>query len=177
MSLIRSIAFAGLASLAVAPLHAQEAPPAAKPRAAEFVGRITLVDEQPVQVVALLEKITGRIALRSGELPPGKINFNSGRDLTRVEAETALESLLALNGVAAFPEGEAFLKVVPAMANRSPSGESPQLYLESVADLPASDRFVARLFTLKHISYATVDAAIQLVVNKARGGNAVAMPA
>lgn len=176
MSLFRSLALAGIAALALAPLHAADPAPAAKSRANDPVGRITLVDEQPIQVVSLLEKITGRIALRSGDLPPTKINFNSGRDLTRLEAETALESLLALNGVAVLPEGDAFLKVVPAMANRSPAGESPQLYLDSVADLPPSDRFVSRLFTLKNVPYATVDAAIQQVVNRVRGANAVAMP-
>ena len=35
---------------------------------------------------------------------------------------------------------------------------------------------MARLFVLKNVPYATLDAAIQQVVNKARGGGAVAMP-
>ncbi len=177
MSLLRSLALAGIASLALAPLRGDDAPPpVVKPRVADSVGRITLVDEQPAQVAALLAKITGRMLLRTGDLPPSKINFQSGRDLSRAEAEMALESLLALNGVAVFPEGESFLKVVPAYKGKEPSGEAPQLYLESVAGLPPSDRFVARLFTFRNVPYSTVDAAMQLVVNKSRGGNAVAMP-
>lgn len=177
-----------LGALAVAPLLAQQQPPAppapapaptpaAPIRPGDSVGRISLVDEQPIQVVSLLEKITGRIALRSGELPPVKISFNSGRALTRAEAETALESLLALNGIAAFAEGDTFLKVVPSAANKSAAGEAPPLYLDSVAGLPPSDRFVGRLFTLRNIPYATIDAAVQAMVNKPRGASAVAMPA
>lgn len=143
----------------------------------DTVGRITLVDEQPAQVIALLEKLTGRMALRSQDLPAAKINFSSGRDLTRREAEVALESLLALNGIAVLPSGEGFLKVVPAMKGKDAGPESPPLYLDSVAALPPSDRFVARLFTLKNVPYAGIDAAVQAVVNKARGGSAVVMPA
>lgn len=143
----------------------------------DMIGRITLVDEQPTQLVALLEKITGRIALRSDALPAVKINFSSTRDLTRRDAETALESLLALNGIAVMPEGESFLKVVPMVGRGAqPWGEAPPLYLDSVAGLPASDRVVARLFTLKNVPYSTIDGAVQTVVNKARGGSAIALP-
>lgn len=177
-----------LSAFATAPLIAQQAPsqpspapsptpaPAAPMRPDDSVGRLSLVDEQPIQVIGLLERITGRMALRSGELPAVKISFNSPRPLTRREAETALESLLALNGIAVFPEGDAFLKVVPSVANRSAAAEAPPLYLDSVADLPAGERIIGRLFTLKNIPYATVDAAVQAMVNKPRGGSAVAMP-
>lgn len=200
MSFRRPAALAALGALALSPLVAQEAPPAGNPATPpagqtprtpprgerppaqrrspeDSIGRITLVDEQPTQVVALLEKITGRIALRSDTLPATKINFTATRDLNRIEAETALESLLALNGIAVLPEGDAFLKVVPSTGRGAqPWAEAPQLYLDSVKDLPSSDRMVARLFTLKNVPYTTIDQAIQTVVNKTRGGSAVAMP-
>lgn len=163
-----------LAALTALSLHAGAAE---APRSdTDMIGRITLVDEQPIQVVALLEKITGRIALRAQDLPPTKINFNSGRDLTRREAETALESLLALNGVAAIPEGDTFLKVIAATKGKDAAAESPPLYLDSVAALPPSERMVARLFVLKNVPYATLEPLLKTMVNTARGGSSVAIP-
>ncbi len=183
----RSFALSALAALAGAPLLlAQQAPaapapspaPAANaPRDTDGVGRLTFVDDLPAQLIALLEKLTGRSALRSGDLPGPKITYSSGRDLTRREAITAIESLLAINGIAVIPHGDAFLKIVPAAANKAANAEAPPLYLDSVADLPPSERFVARLFTLRNAPYVMFDAAVQSMVNKQRGGTAVPMPA
>ena len=181
MPLRRLITLASLAAFGAAPLRA-EAPASRESNPApaesrETIGRITLVDEQATQVVSLLEKISGRIALRSGDLPPAKINFNSGRDLSRAEAEAALESLLALNGVAVIPDGDKFIKVVPAAKGRDPVGEAPSLHLDPLPESVRGEAFVSRLITLRHIPYASVDPAVQAVVNKSRGGSAIALAA
>lgn len=183
MHLRRLTALAGFAAFGIA-LAAESAPaptataPAAPipPKPQDRVGPITLVDESPGQVVALLEKVSGRIAIRSGELPPAKINFTSGRDLSRAEAEAALESVLALNGVAVIRDGSVFFKAVPALKGREPATEAPTLHLDSIADLPPGERVVSRLITLNHVPYSAVDAAVQALVNKTRGASAIPIP-
>lgn len=176
MSLRRTIALFALAALGASTLAAQEARPVPAAPAPEGDIPVVLVDESAPQVVALLEKLTGRMALRGGDLPPVKINFNPGRRLTEAQAITALESLLALNGIAVIPEGDAFLKVVLAVKGRDAAAESPPLHIDSVASLPASERMIARLFSLKNIPVATLEPTVKSMVNNLRGGNYSIVP-
>lgn len=176
MPLRRTIALFALAALGASTLDAQVAPAPAPAAAPEGDIPVVLVDESAPQVVALLEKLTGRMALRGGDLPPVKINFNPGRRLTEAQAITALESILALNGIAVIPEGDSFLKVVLAVRGRDAAAESPQLYIDSVAALPTSERMVARLFSLKNIPVATLEPTVKTMVNQLRGGNYSVIP-
>ena len=63
-------------------------------------------------ILALLEKLTGRSVIRPQGLPATLFNFTSQKPLTVEERIVAIESLLALNGIAVIPQGELFLKVV-----------------------------------------------------------------
>lgn len=138
------------------------------------VGPLVLVDENAAQVIALLEKVSGRMAIRSQELPTLKINFSSDGDMRRSQAEVALESLLALNGVTVVPEGENFLKIVPQA--KGAQAEAPPLYTTSVANLEPGERTVARLFSLKNAPVSAVEPVLTGIVNKARGGSVLVMP-
>ena len=64
-----------------------------------MVDLIILNDETALQVIDLLEQLTGKIILRRQDIPATKINFNSRGPLSKAEAILALESLLSLNGI------------------------------------------------------------------------------
>lgn len=176
LSLVVALSAPGMIHAASTPAAAEaKSAPAAKLGPDDNVGPLMLVDEGMPQVVALLERITGRMAIRSQEVPALKVNFTSVGDLKRRQAEAALESLLALNGVAVMPEGEDFLKIVPLA--KGPQAESPPLFTDSVAGLPASERVVARLFTLRNAPVTAIEPLLQGLVNKGRGGSLMVLPA
>ncbi len=151
----------------------QPTAPAAPLDPKEIVGPVILVDESLPQVIALLEKYSGKMVLRTQTLPVLKVNFNGTDVLTREQAVLALESLLTINGVSIVPQGEGFLKATPvATANL----ESPPLYMDSTLELPPSERIVARLFTLNNTTVQVIEPALQAMVNKTRGGSVIVMP-
>lgn len=65
----------------------------------DLQGPFYLVDESPIQVIKILESLSGQIALQSPQLPDVKINFATTGKLTRSEAILAFKSLLAVNGI------------------------------------------------------------------------------
>ena len=84
------------------------------PRMQETVGLIRIPEMGTNEVLEMLENFTGKPILRQQTLPTVKITFFSQGALTRGEAVTAIESLLALNGIAITSLGEKFLKAVPS---------------------------------------------------------------
>ena len=61
-------------------------------------GPFYFVDENPMQVIKILEELTGQVAITSAGLPNAKINFASKGKLPRDEAILAIKSLLTANG-------------------------------------------------------------------------------
>ena len=84
------------------------------PRMNDTVGLIQIPDLGTNDVLSMLEEFTGKPVLRQQSLPAVKITFFSQGELTRGEAIRAIESLLAINGIALTKVGEDFLKAVPA---------------------------------------------------------------
>lgn len=84
------------------------------PRMQETVGTIRIPEMGTNDVLELLQEYTGKPILRQQNLPATRITFFSQGPLTRGEAILAVESLLALNGIAVTPLGERFIKAVPA---------------------------------------------------------------
>ena len=80
-------------------------------RAAAVVGPIVLRDESVDQVLALLERWSGKTILRPQALPVATITLTLKGNVTRDEAIRALETLLALNGIGISPLDDKFLKV------------------------------------------------------------------
>lgn len=142
----------GVAVLAGIPeaAHAQNVPPsAAAPAAAEpVVGPITLRDESIDQVLAILERWTGKTILRPQALPNATITVNLRDSVTRSEAIRALETLLNLNGVALTPMGDRFIKVTALNMARA---EAPELIDGSTLDLPPSGRLASKVFQLNFL--------------------------
>ncbi|MFO8027964.1 MAG: secretin N-terminal domain-containing protein [Opitutales bacterium] len=115
----------------------------------EVIGTLVLSDESALQVLDLLEQLTGKIILRRQDISPAKINFNSRGEITKGEAVLALESLLTLNGIMLADMGGRFMKATPATeVNR----HVPEMLVGSTLDLPASQKIYAKLFKLDYLN-------------------------
>ena len=101
-------------------------------------------------ILALLEKLTGRSVIRPQGLPAPLFNFTSQKPLTVEERIVAIESLLALNGIAVIPQGELFLKVVPSS---SVTGRTPQFAEGELEERTATDGIFTKFFTFSHGLY------------------------
>ena len=113
-----------------------------------MVDLIILNDETALQVIDLLEQLTGKIILRRQDIPATKINFNSRGPLSKAEAILALESLLSLNGIMLSDMGGRFLKAVPAT---NPSTQVPNMIIGTTLDQPGSQQIYAKLFKLEYL--------------------------
>ena len=114
----------------------------------EMVGLIVLSDETALQVLDMLEKMTGKIILRRQDIAAVKINFNSRGPLTKGEAVLALESLLSLNSIMLTDMGGRFMKAVPATSVNS---HVPKMLMGSTLDLPPSQQIYAKLFKFDYL--------------------------
>lgn len=147
------LALCGLAAgLGLVSLPAQPAPPpGAPPAASPGIGPLTLRDESIDQVLALIERWTGKTLLRPQALPSATITVNLRESVTKEEAIRALETLLNLNGVALTPLGDRFIKVTALNVAKS---EAPELLEGSTLELPASGRLVSKVFQLNFLRVA-----------------------
>jgi general secretion pathway protein D len=117
-------------------------------------------------VLALLEKLTGRSVIRPQGLPAPLFNFTSQRPMTVDERVIAIESLLALNGVAVVPQGELFLKVVPSS---SITGRTPEFIEGDLAAAAATDGIFTRFFVLQHLTTAEIQPLVQPFLSPGTG--------
>ncbi|MAS64471.1 MAG: hypothetical protein CL815_04505 [Coraliomargarita sp.] len=121
------------------------------------IGTLILSDESALQVLDLLEQLTGKIILRRQDLSPAKINFNSRGSITQGEAVLALESLLTLNGIMLTEMGGRFMKAVPATeVNR----HVPEMLIGSTLELAPSQQIYAKLFRFKYLNAEQTSASI-----------------
>ena len=115
----------------------------------ESIGTLILVDESALQVLDLLEQLTGKIILRRQDISPVKINFNSNGAISKREAVLALESLLTLNGIMLTDMSGRFMKAVPATdVNR----HVPQMLMGSTLGLDPSQQIYAKLYKLDYLN-------------------------
>ncbi len=123
------------------------ATPAVPLLGSDIVGPVILRDETVAQVLELLARWTGKSILRPQALPANVYSLSLPDTATRDDALLALETLLALNGVAVIQQGDKFLKIVPNLVAKA---ESPSLISESTLKLPPSGRIASKIFTFKH---------------------------
>ena len=109
-------------------------------------------------VLALLEKLTNRAVIRPQGLPGPLFNFTSQRPMTVEERITAIESLLALNGIAIIEQGDLFLKVVPSS---SVTGRTPTFIEGDLDQETDTEGIFTKFFTLKHLTTAEIQPLIQ----------------
>ncbi|MCX7007778.1 MAG: type II secretion system secretin GspD [Kiritimatiellaeota bacterium] len=114
------------------------------------------------QLLNMYGDLTGRTVIK-GPMLNAIITVRSQNALTVPEAIQALESVLALNGIALVPMGTKFAKVTKIELGRSESlairrGDKDKPPLES-------DQLVSYIFTLKYIEMEDVLAALQNVLH------------
>ena len=150
------LATASILLLGTMPLHLVQAQNKQSPQPLEpsiedpdtVIDLIVLTDETAIQVLELLEQLTGKIILRRQDIPATKINFNSRGPLKKSEAILALESLLSLNGIMLTDMGGRFLKAVPAA---NPSTQVPNMIMGSTLEKESSQQIYAKLFKLNYL--------------------------
>ena len=80
----------------------------------EPMERLRLRDQDTNMILDMIQLITSRHILRPQNLPAVKVTFDSMSVLTKRETLLAVESLLAMNGIAITKINEKFYKAVPA---------------------------------------------------------------
>jgi general secretion pathway protein D len=114
-----------------------------------MIGTLVLIDESALQVIDLLEKMTGKIILRRQDISPAKINFDSSGPISKGDTVLALESLLTLNGIMLTDMGGRFMKAVPATSVNS---HVPEMIIGSTLELQPSQQIYAKLFQFEYLN-------------------------
>jgi general secretion pathway protein D len=130
---------------------------AAEPAPAGTV-RLALSDEDIPQALALYGKLAGVTVVSSPGLPMTRITHEVASPLTPSAAAAALESLLAVNGVALVPASPGTVRAVPAARA---ANEAPELITGEVAGLPPSQRIVTRMFRPSKVSVAQAETVLR----------------
>lgn len=151
----------GVASAQTARATTAEATPS------ERVGPLKLRDVPIDQILEVLERWTGKTMLRPQSLPAATVNLNLKEEVTREQAIRAIETLLALNGIALTPLDEQFVKVTALNAAKT---EAPELIAGSTLAMPPSGRVVSKLFKLKFLRVGELMPQIAGLLNQSAGG-------
>ena len=113
----------------------------------EPMERLKLRDQDTNMILDMLQLITGRYILRPQNLPAVKITFDSMEVLTKRETLSALESLLAMNGIGITKIDSKFFKAVPA----TNMNVHVPIWLDGPASsLKPSQRIYFKMFHLKY---------------------------
>jgi general secretion pathway protein D len=122
--------------------------------------KLDIIEFQNAPVTAVLDyyaRLTNRSVISAPNLA-GNITFRSQTNLTLEEAIQALDTVLAVNGIAVLPQGEKFLKVVQIAAGPQ---EGPQVG----GALPAGDALVTQVLPLKYADAQETITALQIYLH------------
>ena len=124
----------------------------------DLQGPFFMVDESPVQVITLLEALTGQTSLQSPDLPNVKINFQTTKKLTREEAIVSIKSLLSINGIAITPLNDKFFRAAPA---KSVNTQAPTIITGRASDIKDNQFFYTKLYELKYLDVSALKEALK----------------
>ena len=133
------------------------------PRMKEVVGLIRIPEMGTNEVLEMLENFTSKPILRQQTLPAVKITFFSQEALTRGEAITAIESLLALNGIAITNVGTAFLKAIPSSIINA---QVPRVWEGSTLGAVPSQTIYEKIFELDFLTPEEASAILQPLMSQ-----------
>jgi general secretion pathway protein D len=117
------------------------------------VGPLKFGDLTVDAALDLLEQWTGRIVLRTQQLPATSLVLSINHPIPKSEAVQALETELSLNQIGIAPMGDHFLKVTPLAQVRS---EAPELIEGSTLSLPPSGRVAVKLFEFQYLTASEI---------------------
>ena len=113
------------------------------------------------QAVELYREWTGRTVIKQADLS-AKITLK-GRQLTKDEAKQAIETVLAMQGVALIPMGDKFLKVVP-IANARQEGMEIKPF-DPEKKYTEADQLITQVIPLRYVVFADVQPLMQHLVH------------
>lgn len=119
------------------------------PRMREVVGLIRIPEMGRNEVLEMLETFTRKPILRQQTLPAVTLTFYSQEALTRGEAITAIESLLALNGIAITQLGDKMLKAVPLSEI---TAQVPRVWTGTTLNATPTQQVYEKLFELDFLA-------------------------
>ena len=113
----------------------------------EPMERLRLRDQDTNMILDMLQLITGRYILRPQNLPAVKITFDSMAVLSKRETLSALDNLLAMNGIGITKIDDKYFKAVPA----TNMNVHVPIWIEGQASsLKPSQRIYFKIFHLKY---------------------------
>jgi general secretion pathway protein D len=113
------------------------------------------------QAIELYREWTGRTIIKQADTS-ARITLK-GRQLTQNEAKQAIETVLAMNGIALVPMGDKFLKVVP-IANARQEGMEIKPF-DPEQKYVAADQLITQVIPLRFVVFADVQPLIQHLVH------------
>lgn len=122
---------------------------------------LDFVDAPLEQAVELYRSWTGRTIIKQADLS-AQITLK-GRQLTQEEAKQAIETVLAMNGVALVPMGDKFLKVVPIATARQ-EGMSIQGF-DPDKKYTQADQLISQVIPLRYVIFTDVQPLIQHLIH------------
>lgn len=130
------------------PVNPPGAPSAAVTRLNDPLVDLKLSDDSIDSVLTLLTMYTGRAVLRPGAgLPPAPYTINL-KGIPKSEAIIALETLLAMNGIAVTPLNDRMMKVTALGFAKT---EAPEMITGSTLGLPPSGRIATKVFQFEFL--------------------------
>ena len=130
-------------------------------QAQEQLMSLSLEDAPLEQAVELYREWTGRTIIKQADLS-AKITLK-GRQLTKDECKQAIETVLAIQGVALVPMGDKFLKVVP-IANARQEGMEIKPF-DPEKKYTEADQLITQVIPLRYVVFADVQPLIQHLVH------------
>lgn len=119
-------------------------------------------EDTPLEMaVEMYREWTGRTIIKQADLS-AKITLK-GRQLTQDEAKQAIETVLAMHGIALVPMGDKFLKVVP-IANARQEGMEIMPF-DSEKKYTQADQLMTQVIPLRYVVFADVQPLIQHLVH------------
>jgi general secretion pathway protein D len=113
-------------------------------------------DESMPQVLAILEKLTGKCVLCDQSIANTKLSLQICRDMSKQDAIRALENVLGMNGITIINRGDGFLR---AVSSRMATTCATEWLEESTLSIPVSEKIYTKLFAIEHMpvsNFATI---------------------
>lgn len=129
--------------------------------AQEQLMSLSFEDAPLEQAVELYREWTGRTIIKQADLS-ARITLK-GRQLTQAEAKQAIETVLAMHGIALVPMGEKFLKVVP-IANARQEGMAIKPF-DSEEEYTEADTLMTQVIPLRYVVFEDVQPLIQHLIH------------
>lgn len=123
----------------------------------EIVGTIRIPEMGTNEVLEMLQEYTNKPILRQQNLPATRITFFSQGPLTRGQTIRAIESLLAMNGIAVTPLGDLFIKAVPSSVI---TAQGAPVWEDTTLNALPTQKIYEKLFEL---NFLTAPEAVPLV--------------